>query len=414
MKALEQLNKYLEKQKAAAHVFEGHPLGKCHEHVKQVYIQLLKLVLMDQGSTNAAQDIFLEQLIASIELENKNESLDEIKVNDNFIELLGELFLKYFKGSILRYNFVLDALLVLMKANKMQKEFMGLLCEVLGFQEAEIIFLMNLAECLLEEDSLSYMQLIEKAPKSMRVQNFMAYAKPFLVGRLVDDEKLVIYYGNEKQNLYERPSFNEIFRSEEMSLERWVFKQEVLVFEYWKIDLSHKNWQFRNNQKVIFKNCEIIGENEPISFDGSAEIIIEDCTFTYFNNRVFLINDCLKLNLKGNLFKECIYLYDMYQNSNGCIYFMADKGMTESHENREVNVTDNSFIDCSVWNKEGHYYSDYSLGYSMNVPQKILNCSFKNCLSYMGTPKRLCNGGSLLFNQAKALECTVIASHPIN
>lgn len=413
MKGLTALNAYLEKQKTFTYAITEHPVGRCDVNIKRIYIQLLKVVLKDSNAKSEAQCHFLERLTKGIGLENESELVLEIEEDKNFVEALGEMFFKYFKGSKLRYNFILDALLILMQASQQQKEFMHLICEALGLRQGEVNFLIQLAECILEEDSISYMQLVERVPKDIQMQNFMGYVKPFLVGRLIDDEDLVVYYGNAGKQLYEKPSFNEVFKSEEMSLERWVFKQAVIIFDSWEIDLSHKKWQFRNNQKVIFKNCEIIGDNAPISFDGVSEIIIEDCCFTYFNNRVFLINDCLNLAIQGSLFKECVYLYDVYQNSNGCIYFAADKGTTLGNENREIKITDSHFIDCSVWNKEGHYYSDYSLGYSMNMPQKISNCSFKNCLSYMGTPKRLCNGGSLLFNQAEAIACTLAASHPL-
>ncbi len=418
MKTLEQLNAYLEKEKTFAYAIEGHPLRRCQEHVKKVYIELLNLVLDHQETINKAQKRFIQHLVVSIDIEstifNQTHEIDEIKKDESFIRLLGETFLKYFRGSKLKYNFILDMLLLLMRANDTQKEFMVLICESLGIRNIEIIFLMNLATCILEEDSESYMQLIERVPKSIHIENLNGYAKSFLVGRLIDDENMVSYYGNEKLNLFDRPSFNEVFKNEEMSLERWVFKQDVLIFEYWQIDLTHKNWQFRNNQKVIFKNCEIIGGDYPIGFDSVGEIIIEDCSFSYFNSRVFLVSDVVKLNIRECLFKECVYLYDMYQNSNGCIYFIADKGETVTLLSREISIQNSDFIDCSVWNKDGHYYSDYSLGYSMNVPQKIINCNFKNCLSYMGTPKRLCNGGSVLFNQVEVIECTSMASHPMS
>ncbi|WP_054740948.1 hypothetical protein [Cellulosilyticum ruminicola] len=329
----------------------------------------------------------------------------------NFAQALGENFLKYFRGNELRYNFIFDLFLILMKATKVQKDFVWLMGANLGINEKELNFLMNLGMSILEEDSSSYMQLIERVPKNINVRNFIGYTRHFLVGRLIDDDEMVVYYGCEK--LEEKPSFNETFKNEEMSMERWVFKQDVLVFENWKIDLSQKQWLFRNNQKVIFRNCELIGDHYPISFDGTGEIIIEQCEFTYFNNRVLVVNDCINVKINKCQFKECVYLYNVYQNSNGGVYFVADKAMTDAQQMRFIEIVDSRFIDCSVWNKEGHYYSDYSLGCSMSIPQRIRNCQFNNCLSYMDMPKRLCNGGSTLFNNGEAEECIVIASHPI-
>lgn len=411
MSALEELNKYLEKQTTFLNYVEGHPLVRCSENIKNVYITLLNLILKDQEPIDEKQQAFLERLTKSIELDNP--VVDQVidASEKNFINTVGEVFIKYFRHSELKYNFVLDLLLLLMQANTVQKQCITLICLNLGLKEAEINFLMQLATCILDEDSESYMQLIEKAPREIKVQNFSCYVKTFLVGRMVDDETSVIYYSN--PDLYHKPSFNEVFKNEEMSMERWVFKQDILVFENWQIDLTYKNWQFKNNQKVIFKNCEIIGDKYPICFDGVSEITIDNCTFTYFNNRVLLISDCIKLNVEGCTFKECMYLYDMYQNSNGGVYFIADKAVTVTNELREVRIVNSQFIECSVWNKEGHYYSDYSLGYSMNIPQEITNCSFKNCLSYMGMPKRLCQSGSVLFNQGIVQDCTVIASHNI-
>lgn len=411
MRMLEELNMYLEKQKAFTNIIEEHPLGRCSENIKKVYITLLKIVLKDQEYIEEKQLVFLNRLMQSVNLENIELDYAMETAEKNYVGAIGGIFLKYFRTSELKYNFVLDLLLLLMQASDVQKHFMWLICENLEFKEPEISFLMNLATCILEEDSTSYMQLIERAPKKIKVKNFVCYVKSFLVGRLIDDDTAVVYYSN--NHLDDKPSFNEIFKSEEMSLERWVFKQDLLVFENWQIDLTHKNWQFRNNQKVIFKNCEIIGDNYPISFDGVAEIIIENSSFTYFSNRVFLINDCVTLKITACQFKECVYLYDLYQNSNGCIYFIADKAITETDKVRSIEIVNSTFVDCSVWNKEGHYYSDYSLGYSMNVPQRLINCNFKNCLSYMGTPKRLCNVGSTLFNGAEEEGCTIIASHPI-
>lgn len=411
MSILEKLNSYLEKQVTFNKKIEEHPLQRCHEPIKKTYITLLNLALKESADFTYEQRAFLNQIIQSVDL--NDEILIEISEIEaqNFAKALGENFLKYFRENELKYNFVLDLLLLLMKATKVQKEFASLIGESLGIGEREYNFLMNLATCILEEDSNSYMQLIERAPKNIKVRNFVGYVKSFLVGRLIDDDEMVFYYGS--RNLEERPNFNEVFKNEEMSLERWVFKQDVLVFENWQIDLSRKKWLFRNNQKVVFKNCEIIGDNHPISFDGTARIIIDHCKFTYFNNRVLLINDCIHVSIYACQFKECVYLYDMYQNSNGGIYFIADKAITETNQMRFVEIVDSKFVDCSVWNKEGHYYSDYSLGFSMNIPQRLKGCQFNNCLSYMDMPKRLCNGGSTLFNGAEVEDCVIIASHPI-
>lgn len=411
MSILEKLNVYLEKQVTFNNKIEEHPLQRCNEPIKKIYITLLNIALKEGNGSTYAQELFLRQIIQCADL--RDEVLIEIGETEeqNFVETLGESFLKYFKENDLKYNFILDLLLLLIQATSVQTEFAWLIGKKLGIQEKEFNFLMNLATCILEEDSNSYMQLIERAPKNIKVKYFVGYVKHFLIGRLIDDDKMVVYYGCE--TLEQRPSFNEIFKNEEMSLERWVFKQDILVFENWQIDLSHKNWLFRNNQKVIFRNCEIVGDNYPICFDGTAQIVIDNCSFTYFNNRVLVINDCISVNINACHFKECVYLYDLYKNSNGGIYFIADKAVTEANQMRLIEIVDSKFIDCSVWNKEGHYYSDYSLGYSMNIPQRIRRCQFNNCLSYMDMPKRLCNGGSTLFNNAEVEDCIIIASHPI-
>lgn len=404
------LNRYLEGQKVFAHKIKGHPLENYQEPIKKIYIKLLTWLIEAKPEINSKQQSFLEGLKSymhhkDIELEHLEE--EELLPIDK-VEVIGEVFLKYFRGDKLKYNFVLDTLLILMSANDTQMDFVQLVCENLELKEEEISFLIALATCILEEDTASYMHLIERVPSKIQIKAFRSYIKPFLIGRLIDEEAHLVYYAKTKA------SFNEIFKGEEMSMPRWVFKQDVIIFENWKIDLSSHKWVFRNNEKVIFRNCEISGDHEPICFDGTMTIILEDCKFMDFSNRVLVINDCMKLNIKGCQFRECIYLYDIYQNSNGTIYFIADKGITLGNELREVLIEDTQFIDCCVWNKEGHYYSEYSLGYSMNMSQRLVGCTFKNCLSYMGTPKRLCDGGTMLFNQADSIACTLIASHPLS
>ena len=412
---LKKLNSYLTKQTTFCHKIQGHPLERCQEHIKKIYMTLLQWVLEEQPKIDEKQLSFLNRLKANVGESGDLVSYleDESIHTNNRIEAIGELFVKYFKKSSLKYHFMLDTLLLLMKASEVQLHFVHLLCEVLELDSEEVSFLIDFATCIVDEDDINYMRLIERVPQTIHIVNFSGYVKPFLNGRLVDEEAHLVYYAQPTLEGRENISFNKIFKSEEMSLPRWVFKQEVVVFENWQIDLSRNKWIFRNNQKVVFKNCQIIGHDEPINFDGTTEIYIENCSFREFSNRVFLINDCMQLNVKDCIFKECLYMYDLYQNSNGAIYFIADKGMTLGNEERRVVIENTHFIDCCVWNQEGHYYSDYSLGYSMNIPQKLINCTFKNCLSYMGSPKRLCNGGSLLFNHAEGIECTLVASNPI-
>lgn len=411
---IEKLRIYIKSMRESVYTLDGHPLEGNREEIKKAYLKLLNSIISYKQELKEVQLDYLKSIKKACKVEMTLEEVQKGKIialgdcEDPFMTQL----IHTIRSSHLKYNLILECLLILLigiNTNDEQLELLSEFCEGLDIDEDKFNFLGDMALAILQQESEAYMRLIERLPRSFRSEQFTCYVRSFLVGRLIDDEEHVIYYSSSNQ----KGDFNKVFKNEEMSLARYSFLQDVIVFENWNIDLSDFQWSFKNNRQVKFINCTFTGKGKCIYFDGVNNIIIEACIFKGFQNRVLVVNDCNLLSIKTSRFLECVYVYDVYQNSNGAIYYIEDKAFTEGEVERKVEILNCTFKECGTWNKEDHYYTEYNLGYSGIIAQHIIDSNFYNCLSYSGKSKRITKEGVTLFNRCIGENCKITASYPL-
>lgn len=408
---IQKMRSYFKEQKANLYAIVGHPLEKSDEYVQMIYIKMLCSLIQYNNLPSEEQLLFIERLLRGIGM---SEPLAEymqkaLEIDEQF----AEEFVRQFKGSPLRYNFIVDALMLVTNVShpcSEHIEFISEICEILCINQKEVTFLSQMALSILEQDSKRYMEAVEKTPSLCEAQDFACYAKNFLVGRMVDHMHTVYYYANKKTD------FNKVFAHEEMARETYTFTQEQVVLENWTIDLSETSWRFVNCKEVRILNCKFIGKDKAIQFDGVNSIIIENSFFSGFSKRVMMINDCSKFEMVNTHFYDCTYIYNDSSSRVGGIYYIEDKGINLGTGDRSVKLYACVFKDCGIWNthSDEYYYAPNNIiGYSENVKQTISYTRFYNCLAYNKGSKEISGRGGVMFNNAISNDCELTASNKI-
>lgn len=412
MNSSEMIQEYYKRQKATLYAMTGHPLDEVEEYVQGLYIKMLCSLLQYHHTPSEEQLLFVERLLRGI---GRKDDLGEVMkkalaLEENF----PEEFTTQFKNNNLKYHFMVDAMVLLASQGSLedeQIELMAQLCALLNIDHKQADFLTQMAVSILEQDSALYMRNVENAPQGCNVENFRYYTKKFLTGRMIDSREYVYYYACKCAD------FNKTFAEEEMAREMYTFTADKVIFENWKIDLSDCSWYFLNNKEVQFINCEFMGKDTAINFDGVNSVKAENCSFHNFNKRVFVINDCTQFEMTGCHFFNCLYTYNDSSSRVGGVYYITDKGLNEGVGEKSVKVFGCTFKACGIWNthSDEYYYAPNNIiGFSENIKQHISYSSFYNCLAYNKGTKEISGRGGNLFNNAISSECELTASNKIS
>ncbi|WP_123053860.1 right-handed parallel beta-helix repeat-containing protein [Clostridium sp. JN-1] len=329
------IRKYFKNQKAASYPIKGHPLEESQNYTKSIYMEMLCIILQYGELPKAEQILFIRRLFEGIGLGDKfNEYMRKALCAD---ETFASEFVKQFKYSELKYNFVVDSLIVIASAGTPEKhsvEFISEICEILLLNKKEVEFLVHVTLSILEQDSDIYSSISDKNLAQGMIGNFMCYFKQFFTGKLVDTNSEVYYFAKEKVKL------NLQGNKDGSVIE---FKQNNVAFENYMIDLSKVNFKFIRCEYVEFINCSFSGVG-PIVFENCKHINISGCNFNDFTKGAFEVKSCYNFNIIKSTFKNCgkVGYSDIY---GGIIY---------SDNLNEITIKMCKFDDCFV--KSGNGY----------------------------------------------------------
>lgn len=329
------IRQYFKNQKAASYPIKGHPLEESQNYTKSLYMEMLCVILQYGGLPKGEQILFIRRLLEGIGLGDRfDEYMRKALCAD---EVFAGEFVKQFKHSELKYNFVVDSFIVIASAGTPEKhsvEFISEICEALLLNKKEVEFLVHVTLSILEQNSDIYSDIQDKNLSQDMVGYFMCYFKQFFIGKLVDTNSEVYYFAKEKVKLNLPDS--KIGSTIE-------FKQDNVVFENYIIDLSKINFKFTRCEYVEFINCSFSGVG-PIVFENCKHVNIVGCSFDDFTKGVFEVKSCYNINILKSTFKNCgkIGSSDIY---GGIIY---------SDNLNEITIKMSKFNGCFV--KSGNGY----------------------------------------------------------
>lgn len=322
------MRQYFKNQKAASFPIKGHPLEKSDNYVKGMYMEMLCVILQYGNMPKEEQILFVKRLMEGLGVAAQfNECMRRaLQADETFA---GE-FVKEFKYSKLKYNFIVDSFILIASAGTPQKysvELVSEICEMLLINKKEVNFLVNVALSILEQKSDIYMNIEDKKLAGDLIDYFMCYFKEFFVGKLIDTKSEIYYFAKEKVKL-------DLQNNDEDSTE---YKQDKITFENYVIDLSKINVKFTRCEYIQFINCDFIGAG-PVTFENCKNINIVDCNFNDFTRGVLELKSCYNITIYGSKFKNCgkVGYSDVY---GGVIY---------SDSLNQITIKSCKFNDCFV------------------------------------------------------------------
>lgn len=289
------IRKYFKNKKAASYKIKGHPLEKSEDYIKGLYFEMLCVILQYDGTHGDEQTLFVKRLMEGSGMPDKfTEYMRKaLQVDEKF----ADEFVKQFKDSPLKYNFIADSLILTASRGVLEKhsaELISEICEILLLNKKDVDFLVHIALSILEQDSSIYMDIQDKQFARNMVAYFICYFKQFFTGRLTDTDSELLYFSAEKTRL-------EISGKEDQTVES---KQDKVIFENYIIYLNDINFKFIGCKSVEFINCNFSGVR-PIVFENCRDVSIKDCNFNGFSKSVFKLKSCNNFELIKCNFKNC-------------------------------------------------------------------------------------------------------------
>ncbi|MGG7199251.1 right-handed parallel beta-helix repeat-containing protein [Clostridium butyricum] len=369
-KSVDKLRIYFKKNKSNSYPIKGHPLEEGDEYEKGLYITMLCAIMFNDSEAREEQRLFIERLITGIELSgNINDYIKKaLELDDKF----AENYVRQFKDNDLKYNFVVDALILISSIGtpaKKDVEFVSEICDILAVSKNEVDFYSNMALGVIEQDSEKFIDSSDRNLTIEKIENFEYYYEEFFNGSLIDNDETLYYYTNMKIELD--------FKMFDMLDNVVVFNKKNIVFENYIIDLDKVQIQFKNCDTVWFINCELNGQ--VIKFENCNDIVIANCRLNKFDNGTINLFNCNNIYIEKSYFSEC----SKNVGDTGCY-----GGVIYSNCIINVDIIECKFYNCCVKTKYNFNGAWGVIFYGNNMSiLNIIENKFESC-RYINTSSR--------------------------
>ncbi len=332
------------------------------------------------------QILFIERLMNGIGISGTiNDYIKKaLEIDDKY----AEEFIEQFKDNELKYNFVVDALVLISSLGSLEKkdvEFISEICEVIAISKEEIQFYSNMALGLVEQNSEKFIDPSDENLTLEKVERFKYYYKDFFKRVLIDNSRILYCYSSKKTEL----DFEKLYKEESVIN----FHHDEVIFLNQIINLENISLRFNNKNKITFINCEFTGGNGSIYIKSCKDFITKKCVFKEFNNRsIFNIEF-----IQNALFHDCDFKDCTSRN---------DKILGENINS--IIIKECNFKNCiRVFSRyEKHAVALYSGNYGGNI--NIEKSKFQNCRSKGTTIQR-----TLFETNCEVKDCELIDSDHI-
>ena len=344
------LRQYFKTQMGKSHQIENHPLNQADEYTRDYYLTMLCVASQSKGELEGGQALFIQRILGGIT--GAKDFREYIKRAYEVDIKFAEEFVNLFKDSPLKYNLIVDALIIAhLNHDEFQNTlFIAELSDTLGITHDEMIAMAKLTSGILSENSEQYLEGSKLLASKFDYQKFWYYGKNFVAGCIQNDDEVTYYY-----SLNKKP-----FTFENQRIE---IKSKTVIFENLIVDLSETQIALQSCEYVSFRNCEFTGKRINISSTKKLEIV--DSIFRNFNDRVFSISGLDKLEISNSNFYDC-----RSDNTGGV--FRIDNNKKEL----ELQIKDSEFKNCFSRDRYGILY--FNSGY-LSQESQIINSKFYNC-----------------------------------
>lgn len=371
---------FLKEQAILANPLPDHPMKAADDYTRELYMVMLCAAAQYGGVMTENKSAFLKRLLASLRMP---EVLNHYaRLASQLEEKVLEEFLRLFSGED-RQVFALDLLILLgcdghpdEPALLMTSE----LLEAMRLSGEEVDCLALMARSVLEQDDSQYKTCTARAPKTVDLQRLLHYGKEFASGLLMETA----------QYLYAGGAADKEFVPPVAEGDTWLVTSDQVLFEGIQVDLTSRALRLEHNRRVVFRNCDLVGGQYPITAENLGELRLENCRVRAFSQRFLNVGVCAGLQVVGCEFDHC-YSEEAY-DAKGGVFYLAGGG--------DLSIRDCRFKNCTVESTKGSYSCGAVLFAKQPLAQaEAANNVFNSCVC-KGYNKQTKDGG-LFFNLPK-------------
>ncbi|MDY4544775.1 MAG: hypothetical protein SPE00_05635 [Bacilli bacterium] len=369
-KTIERMKTYFKKNKSNSYPITNHPLEKEDDYIKGLYITMLFTIINSQEKSKEEQQFFIERIANGVKIKD---SINEyIKKSYDLEEKMISDFVNIFKDSTLKYNFFIDALIVLFISGEPEIksiDFVADLADILTIKKQEVYEISELTKIILEQDKEKYKEFCSQELE-IDIRLFFVYIEEFVEGLLSNNSKLLCIKYKQK-TLINDDSIVEII---ERSIESNVVIIENIIIK----NNTENNLKFQNCEKITIKNCEF-ESSEYIYFSKCKNINIESNIYKNQSSRAIKSYDCDNIEIKKCKFESCKY----YSNAKYSYGYqeMALGGAIYACNMEKLSIDLCEFNYCTTSQSEGGKATG-SIAYFAHIKEiDIRNSTFYECES---------------------------------
>ena len=360
--SVDKLRMYFKKNKSNSYPIKGHPLEEGDEYEKGLYITMLCAIMFNDSEAREEQRLFIERLITGIELSgNINDYIKKaLELDDKF----AENYVRQFKDNDLKYNFVVDSLILISSVGspvKKNVEFISEICDILVIEKKELSELVKLTGIILEQNSDKYKEFCS-LELSIDISRFFFYALEFTQGILSNNSKLFYVKFENRSSLINEKIFTilESISSKKVILENILF------------DGFEKLPQFDNCDDILINKCVFKDNKMSLQCTQSQNVVIKNCKFKRLKRRALYLTGFKNVGIVECDFEECSIDEDdnRYPIYGGAIYI---------GEGNSFKIDACNFTKCETNHSEGGN-ANGAVAYLFEINKfELENCQFNYC-----------------------------------
>lgn len=360
------LCEYIENNKAENYPIKNDSLRDSTDFIKNGYLKMLAVILQQAGEITDGQLTIYKRIWAGAQSELAAEEFLRMALSveiEDFVNFTGEC-----KEIDLKYNFVLDAIILIGVEEKKEEQIRLVVgfCEALGIAKEEIRYLAAMAKAILELSDSAYIDAYEVKIDSIPDMVFQGYMHLITKSCICGNDNLTIF----------QPSCAEDVNLQMLEKLREVDTPNIKLVNL-EIDLDEYCMCFVEKASVILESCVIRGgSRQPIIFENCKKVEIRNTEFIDFESRTLELESVDSMWIVGCVFKNCLYHYREYDYSwkqlGGVIYSNEPEG------NGGINIEKTTFENCGGKNASRRSSSTFI----SNISCIVNKSSFTNCWNW--------------------------------
>lgn len=383
---------------ASQYPIKEHRVKNADNYTKKLYLIMLSTIAQTNNDNKEEKLVFLDRILLGIKYEGEFESIvkEGMEVDDSIIDD----FINCMKDNECKQLFILESLIISNLGGELDdiaKKYISELISYLGIEKNEVMFLIELSICVLEQSKDKYKQLTNRTPKTVDITLFFnSYLRNFVNGIICDNSSM--YY------VCDINADTEMIRS----ISNKDLEGRKVIFKNVKFDLKAANNGLNLKQacNISFDNCNFNSEDNDIIFEAVNSISFYNCKFEEFNEGVCIFNcDCENVKIEKCVFEKCGYLKKEPNDfrNGGCLlvdqissFILKDSEFTNCYIKgwlnsaaiaciNKVNNLEINNVSCRNCKAEGNSFSPLFWvknidGGSRDEYQKyFINCKTINC-----------------------------------